>query len=259
MKIGIQTRTWGPDMNQQNLGQVLTEIAAAGYDGFEIGAQHLDISRPQQFSRLAAHHGLQTDGIHVGGEIHDPRSVRKALDNLERTVGFAAQAGAPFVPFSGRPKLDKSEEDYRRQAESLNRIGQLCSDHGIRLCYHNHFWEIENDCAELRNLCENTDPDLVWLCLDVGWVERAGGSPVAVASEFLERVAYFHLKDTKNDVWMEVGQGTVDFAGLFGLVKGRALAWSVVEQDETRREPVESARMSREYLKQPWGVDTMAG
>jgi inosose dehydratase len=254
MKIGIQTRPWGADMNQQNLGQILTEIAAAGYDGLEIGAQHVDISQPKPFYRLVADHGLQVVGIHVGGEIYDPQSVREALDNLERTVAFAAQGDVPFLPFSGRPKSGKTKADHQRQAESLNRIGQLCSNYGVQLSYHNHFWEIENDCAELRYLCEHTDPDLVWLCLDVGWVERAGGSPVAVGSEFLERVAYLHLKDTKDDLWMEVGHGTVDFDGLFQLIKGRDLAWSVVEQDETRRAPLESARLSREYLKEQVGV-----
>jgi sugar phosphate isomerase/epimerase len=254
MKIGIQTRPWGPDMNQRSLGQILAEVAAAGYDGVEIGAQHLDISQPHTFRRLVADHGLQVVGIHVGGEIYDPQSVREAMDNLAQTMAFAAQAGAPFLPFSGRPKPDKTDEDHRRQAESLNRIGQLCSGHGIRLCYHNHFWEIENDCAELRHLCEHTDPDLVWLCLDVGWVERAGGSPLAVANEFLERVAYFHLKDTRDDLWLEVGQGEVDFAGLFRLLEGQDWAWSVVEQDETQRTPLESARLSREYLKQQLSI-----
>jgi sugar phosphate isomerase/epimerase len=250
MKLGIQTRPWGPEMNQHHLDQILTEVAAAGYDGIEIGAQHLDLSRPEPFCRLVADHGLGVVGIHVGGEIYDPDSVRRALHDLEQTVAFAAQARAPYLPFSGRAKPDKTDEEHHHQAASLNRIGQLCADHGLRLCYHNHFWEIENDCAELRYLCRHTDPELVWLCLDVGWVERAGGSPLAVASEFLERVAYFHLKDTEDDLWMEVGQGTVDFPGLFRVIEGQGWAWSVVEQDETRRTPLESAHLSREYLGQ---------
>ena len=49
---------------------------------------------------------------------------------------------------------------------------------------------------------------------------------------------------------MEVGQGTVDFSGLFQAIEGRTWAWSVVEQDETQRTPLESARLSREYLEQ---------
>jgi sugar phosphate isomerase/epimerase len=237
-------------MNQQDLGQILAEVAAAGYDGIEIGAQHLDISQPEPFLRLVADHGLQVVGIHVGGEIYDPDSVRRALRDLEQTVVFAARVGVPYLPFSGRPKPDKTDEDHRQQAASLNRIGRLCADHGLQLCYHNHYWEIESDCAELRYLCQHTDPELVWLCLDVGWVERAGGSPLAVASEFLERVAYFHLKDTKEDLWMEVGRGAVDFPGLFRVIQERSWAWMVVEQDETRRAPFESARLSRKYLGQ---------
>jgi len=279
MKVGIQTRPWGPEMNRENLSQVLAETASAGYDGFEVGAQHLDISQPEPFRRLVARHGLEVVGIHVGGEIYDPKSVQEALDNLERTIAFTAEVGAPFMPFSGQLKPDRTEEEYRHQAEGLNQIGQLCRDHGITLCYHNHFWEIGNDCAELHYLCDHTDPDLVSLCLDVGWVERAGGSPVKVARAFLDRVAYFHFKDTRENEWMEVGHGTVDFPGLLQVIqgrhgwsaqspplsqgeragvsdwsKGKAEGWLVVEQDETRRTPAESAQMSRDYLEQVLGI-----
>ena len=256
-KVGVQTRPWGPEMNRDCLSEVLAEIASAGYDGFEIGAQHLDVSQPEAFRRLIAGHDLEVTGIHVGGEIYDPDSVREALDDLDRIVGFAAEVGAPFVPFSGQLKSDKTEQEHRYQAEGLNRIGQLCHDKGLVLCYHNHFWEIENDCAELRYLCQHTDPSLVSLCLDVGWVERAGGSPVDVAREFLDRVAYFHLKDTKESEWIEIGCGTVDFSGLIEIIQGhqsKAAGWLVVEQDETRRIPAESARISRDYLKREFEI-----
>ena len=167
---------------------------------------------------------------------------------------FTAEVGAAFVPFSGRLKADKTEEQLRHQADSLNRIGELCRDNGVTLCYHNHFWEIENNCWELHHLCDHTDPDLVSLCLDVGWIERAGGSPVEVTQAFLDRVAYFHVKDTTEDEWMEVGHGTVDFPGLFEVIGDCDDWWLVVEQDETRRRPVESARMSREYLRAQFHV-----
>lgn len=254
MKIGIQTRPWGPEKNRQQLTEVLADIARTGYDGFEIGAQHLEIARPEILQQLAAEHGLSVVGIHVGGEIYDPQSVQAALDNLERIIAYAKSVGAAYIPYSGKLKENKSEVELAHQAENLNRIGQLCQKQGLRLCYHNHYWEIENDCAELRHLCRHTDPDLVWLCLDVGWVARAGGDPVAVAEEFWDRVGYFHLKDTTPDEWMEIGSGTVDFAGLFKLIQGRYDGWLVVEQDETRRQPVDSARLSRNYMKEQFQI-----
>ncbi len=254
MKIGIQTRPWGPEMNRQHLSDVMADIATAGYDSFEIGAQHLDISKPDNLRKLAAQHGLNVAGIHVGGEIYDPQAVQNALDNLERIIAYARAVGAAFVPFSGRLKENKTEEDLRHQAENLNRIGQLCQRQGLKLCYHNHFWEIENDCAELRHLCVHTDPALVSLCLDVGWVERAGGAPVEVAKTFFNRVGYFHIKDTSPDEWLEVGYGTVDFSGLFEIIQRRQDWWLVVEQDDTKRQPLESATMSRNYLKEQFNL-----
>ncbi len=254
MNVGIQTRPWGPDMNRQNLPAILDDVATTGYDGFEIGAQHLDIARPEKLSQLAADHGLQVAGIHVGGEIYDPESVRAARDNLKRIIAYARAVGATFVPFSGKLKEDKTEQELQHQANNLNQIGQLCQEQGLKLCYHNHFWEIEHNSAELRHICQHTDPALVWLCLDVGWVKRAGGSPVAVVEEFFDRIGYFHIKDTTAEEWMEVGHGQVDFPALFEVIGRRQDWWLVVEQDETKRRPVESARLSRTYLQEKLGI-----
>jgi sugar phosphate isomerase/epimerase len=253
-KVGIQTRPWGPEKNRQQLPQVLAEIASAGYDGVEIGAQHLDFGRPEAFRQLVTSHGLQPAAIHTGGEIYDPQAVKKALENLERTVVFAAKTGAQFLAFSGKMKENRSLEEMQVEAENLGRVGQFCKDNGIRLAYHNHYWEIQEDCRELRYLCEHTDPSLVSLCLDVAWVHRADGNPAEVARTFLDRIAYFHIKDTTDTEWREVGYGDVDMASLFQVIRAREFPWLVVEQDETQRAPVESARMSREYLRQKLAV-----
>ncbi len=249
MRIGIQTRPWGPEANRQRLNAVLADVKAAGYDGIEIGAQHLDISQPAPFRQLLADHGLALAGIHVGGEIWNPQAVRDALARLEQTMAFAAAAGAPHFCFSGTPKRGKSDEELAQAATNLNRIGELAQSYGLRLAYHNHFWEIEQDCRELRFLRDHTDPALVSFLLDVAWVQRGGGDPVAVAREFLPRIAYFHLKDTRGSEWLELGEGDVDLHGVIEVMRGRELPWVVVEQDETKRPPVESARVSRAFLR----------
>ena len=254
MKIGIQTRPWGPEKNRQQLPQILTEIASAGYDGVEIGAQHLDIGKPEVFRQLVTSHGLAPAAIHTGGEIYNPQAVQEARDNWERTAIFAAQVGAQFLAFSGRAKENKSIEEVQIEADSLNRVGRFCRENGIRLAYHNHNWEIQDNCRELNLLCDHTDPALVSLCLDVAWAHRAGGNPAEVARMFLDRVAYFHVKDTTAAEWREVGHGDLDFDVLFAVVRTREWPWLVVEQDDTQRAPVESARMSREYLRQKLDV-----
>jgi sugar phosphate isomerase/epimerase len=77
---------------------------------------------------------------------------------------------------------------------------------------------------------------------------------VAVVESFFDRIRYFHLKDTTAEVWQEVGYGQLDFEALFPLIRRRQDWWLVVEQDEVQRPPAESARLSRNYLKQHLGV-----
>jgi sugar phosphate isomerase/epimerase len=249
MNIGAQTRPWGPERNRRDLPGVLGEVREAGYDGIEIGAQHLDIDKPREFSELLSSFGLKVAGIHVGGEIYNLAAVQAALDNLERTIAFAAAAGASYLPFSGKAKEGKTQDELNVQAESLNRVGQLCQQNGIRLAYHNHNWEIHNGCAELEHLCANTDPALVSLCLDVAWVHRGGAELGEVLRRRLDRVAYFHLKDSTATEWRELGRGDVDLQAPLRALQEREFGWAVWEQDETAVGAFESARISREYLR----------
>jgi inosose dehydratase len=257
VNIAVQTRPWGPERNRNDLTGILSEIAGAGYDGFEIGAQHLDLDHPSTFRQLLDDHGLDVVGVHVGGEIYDPKSVADALANLGHAVEFAAAVGASFLPFSGKMKENKSETEMRNQADSLNKIGALAKDAGLTLAYHNHFWEIQEGAAELHYLMDNTDPAIVSFCLDVAWVYRGGGDPAAVVTEMLEteRIGYFHLKDTTEDEWKELGRGVVDLPAIMGVIEDHGYdGWLVVEQDETQLEPVESARISRDYLRETFNV-----
>jgi sugar phosphate isomerase/epimerase len=254
MKVGVQTRPWGPDANRNHLSTVLAEARSAGFDGIEIGAQHLDISKPAEFRQLLADHELGVAAIHVGGEIYDPKSVDEAMKNLEKSIHFAATVGAPCLAFSGKISPHKSDEEYQNESDSLNRIGAMCRENGLVLAYHNHFWEIEDDYRQMRYLLGHTDPSFVSLCLDLGWVKRGGGNPAAAVREFLPRIAYLHVKDTTADQWKELGGGDVDLPAIKDAIKGHHFDWCVNEQDETQGPAVESVTISRRYLSEHWGV-----
>lgn len=252
MKIGLQTNVWAEESHQTELSHILAEIAAAGYDGLEIGARRLLqwLDQPAAFRQMLHANGLTIVGLHiVPAPIHDAEAVQASLADWQRIIDFAAALEAPFIPLSNLHQPDKTEAAYPIEAESLNRLGQLCRRAGLALCYHNHFWEIENDCRELFYLRDHTDPALVSFCLDVGWVERVGASPVEVSRAMLDRIGYFHLKDTLADRWIEPGQGAVDFPALLRLIAPGDW-WLVVERDEPLPRPAECARQSRRYLRQ---------
>ena len=254
MKVGIQTNAWSDELHKQDLPGILGDIEETGYIGFEVGSHRVDLGEPSLLCDLAARRGLAIVGLHCGGDLWNPATLPDVEARVARVAAFSAAVGAPFLPVSSGRKPDKSPADYAAEALALNRLGKLCADHGLRLAYHNHDWEVWTDYAGLRSLCELTEPGLVSLALDVGWVAKAGGSPTEAAGLFLDRTAYFHLKDTLDDWFTELGRGTANLEELGSFLRREWDGWLVVERDKAVDGPVESAAVSREYLRARWGV-----
>lgn len=264
MKIAIQSNAWSNEIHTHHLPQMLTEIAEVGYQGVEIGAHRLDQDHPEVFTGLLQEKGLEVAGIHTHGELFNPEEMQAAMPRIRKAIEFSAAVKSPFVMFSGKAKPGKTEQDQAHEAQMLNQIGELVYQHGMTLCYHNHYWEIEHQQKELSYLCENTNPELVSLLLDVGWVHRAGGRPEEVIPKFLPRIRAFHFKDFRvkdavNDTWTELGQGYVDFPRILDLIWNKGDYWIIVERDETLSNPAESARISAAYLKKQLADQELKG
>jgi sugar phosphate isomerase/epimerase len=138
----------------------------------------------------------------------------------------------------------------------------------LKVCYHNHYQEIDNDYRGLRQICNLTHPDLVSLALDLGWVHRAGENVQETIKEFVDRVELFHFKDVvgvlpaernslTNDLAaaVEIGEGDLCWTSIVGLLKKHAFSgWVVVEQDNTDKSPRVSYCQSRRYLNEVCGI-----
>ena len=208
MDIGIQSNVWSEDVHRDEMPRLIAEIAQAGYAGIEIGAHRVEsLDSPKIFLGMVKKEGLHVSGIHTLVKFYQDGN----LDYAKRAADFTQAVESQFMLVSGEAREAKTENDYKTTAEILNKVGEICNTNGIHYVYHNHWYEIENQQKELRALCELTDPDLVSLCLDIGWVERANASIVDVTTDFLNRIRYFHLKDTKDDKFVDLGKGTVNF------------------------------------------------
>jgi inosose dehydratase len=252
MNIGIQTNIWSQERHEKDLEGILADARAAGYDGIEIGAHRVDLTQPNAFRALLAKHNVQVSALHIHGDLADAAQAAAIAERAQIVSAFARQVGAPYVALSGKPRESKSDEDLAREAQLLNHLGYVCRANGARLLYHNHYWEIENDYRELRYLVEHTDAARVSLLLDVGWVNRVNGKPAQAIELFRARIAAFHLKDTLGDWFTELGRGTLDFAALKPAL-AQFDGWLIYERDQAVDHPLESARSSREFIRQQLG------
>jgi sugar phosphate isomerase/epimerase len=249
MKIAIQTNVWNNQFHQ-NLPELLAEIKSAGYDGLEIGAHRLDLSRPGAFVELLNRSGLAVSGLHVHGELHNPEAIQPLYDFYTQAAHFAAAVGAPFLLISGKPKENgKTQPELAAEVEVLQRVSDICRQQGLLLCYHNHYWELQQELRELEYLVAHTQQQDFGLALDVAWVHRAGHRPADIIHRFKERVLYLHMKDTTPDRFTDLGQGDVDFTAVKQAIQGLPLPWLAVERDEVLPEALASARACRDYLR----------
>lgn len=252
MNIAIQTNLWSQERHENALDGILSEARAAGYDGIEIGAHRVDLTQPDAFRARLAQHGLQVSALHIHGDLADAAQAIAIAQRAQSVSAFARDVGAPYVALSGTARVSKSTDDLAREAQLLNHVGYVCSTNGVRLIYHNHYWEIENDYRELRYLVEHTDAACVSLLLDVGWVNRVNGNPAQALALFRARIVCVHLKDTLGDWFTELGRGTLDFATLKPALAAFA-GWLVYERDQVVSDPLTSARLSREFIRQQLG------
>jgi len=256
MKIGIQSNVWSSERHE-DLDSVLAEISSAGYDGVEIGAHRVNLDDPAAMNRMLAKHGLQIAGLHTHAELHNPEAAASYLPMIEGAIRYAAAVSAPYVLISGKAKRGKSEAELALQGQMLNQIGQKCAEAGVQLLYHNHFWEIEADLREYRSIIAQTDPALLSLAMDVGWVKRAGQNPLEVIPAFIDRLAYFHLKDFRvyapeeiREEWTDIGVGYVRIPQVVELVKSYGVeVWLTYERDGVLPNAGEIAWQNREILR----------
>jgi sugar phosphate isomerase/epimerase len=95
------------------------------------------------------------------------------------------------------------------------------------------------------------DPGHVAFEIDVYWAAYAGVDPVQLIGEFAGRAPLVHLKDMApgSRTFAEVGSGTLDIPAILNAARNVGAQWFVVEQDVCQRPPLESVRMSYEYLR----------
>ncbi len=159
----------------------------------------------------------------------------------------------------------------KNAAEILNRIGEKLSGMGLKACVHPHLNTFCEGPEEVDRVMALTDPRYVWLAPDTAHLYAGGADVPAVFKKHFDRIAYVHAKDTEHvhpsigsdvgsitimEVFTELGNGKVPFEEIFGIMRERGYSgWVTVELDKSGRTPEESAKISRDYLRDRMGVD----
>jgi sugar phosphate isomerase/epimerase len=201
---------------------VLRRIADFGYGAVEPYDVRTD---PEQLRADLDETGLAVCSVHAGllGEGDD------VLLNGARTVG-ADTVIVPWVP----PERFAGTEAIAVLAGELNDAAAKAADHGLRLGYHNHDFELSSIVGgrpALEVLADALE-EAVILEVDTYWAAVGGQDVPALLGRLGDRVRYLHVKDgpvTKGDPMTAVGSGLMPVPEI--LAACPSAEWHVVELD----------------------------
>ncbi len=173
-------------------------------------------------------------------------------DHWQKSIEDAVIAGQQYLICSTMPTGGQTVDNYQRVAEKFNIAGDQCKAAGLKFGYHNHDYEFDTREGQVLYdvLLNNTDPKLVHMELDLGWVVVTGNKPADYFARFPGRFPLWHLKDMLIDKRhsTEFGKGQLDIAGVLQLAKQAGMQYYFVEQEEYEVNATQSLRHDFDYL-----------
>jgi sugar phosphate isomerase/epimerase len=238
--VGIQLYTVRRLMTQDAAG-TLAALAQIGYQEVELAG--LYGHKPAEFRKMLDAAGLVAPATHIG--------LAALRSNPGQVLDDAGTLGHHWVIVPWVDAAERTPAGMRQVADLLNSVGAQARQRGLRMGYHNHEFELKigDGVASFDILLENTDPSIVDFELDLFWIRRAGGDPLAYFNRYPGRFMGLHVKDMAADGKMvNVGEGAIDFAGIFAQADGAGVKHYFVEHDQPA-DPINDARVSFQALQ----------
>ncbi|MFZ7091810.1 sugar phosphate isomerase/epimerase family protein [Primorskyibacter sp. 2E233] len=209
--------------------KLLADLGYTQVEGF--GGSYED---PAAFKALLDANGLSMPSGHFF-------PVGSFEDGLEQSLDTARTLGMNRV-FCPAPEDDLRTDTpdlaaWKAIAARLETAAKKVKDAGFAFGWHNHHWEFMGDSPAMDILLTEA-PSIDWE-MDVAWVVRGGGDPLEWIEKYRGRITTAHIKDIARagecldeDGWADVGQGTMDWAGIMQALRAAGVDLFVMEHDK---------------------------
>lgn len=203
--------------------ETLRRLAAIGFRRVE---PYGVVENAEALGAGLAAHGLSAPTAHAALVGKDQEAVFAAA--REWGIGVVIE---PLVP---APRW-QSVADISETASALNAAAEVATEFGVRVGYHNHWWELESRIAgrsALEVFADQLSPEVV-LEVDAYWATAGGEDAAALLRRLGERVCAIHVKDgslaTDATGQVPAGQGRVPLGEVLAAAPD---ALRVVEFDQ---------------------------
>lgn len=260
ISIAAMTLTWNNPPHEQ-FPLWLSEVKGAGYDGISGFANsqafQYFMKHPSKLASLLGEFNLRLASLDVNSQGDH--------DYYRRVSEFLAELGCSnmaYIDAKGSPK------EFAKLGQRLSEIGEISLACGVHTLYHNHTRGTGETFAELKKVHEHTDPEKVFIMLDLGHATKdfidlpIEDRAIRFLRKYWDQIKFLEFKDwnEQSDLNTPLGEGHCDYASVFKLIQDRGYnGWITVEQNgndglSLGRKPVECARLSRDFILRGLGM-----
>ena len=264
--------------------EVLDAVAAAGYEGIDLGPVGF-LGLDEGLRAALDSRGLVLTGGYVEVDVSADDAPKAGLAELslvcDQFDAAAAPTPAQFLPrptvaIIGAPVQGSGETAgprWERIERTVGEVMRQCEARGYEARLHN---EVGTQISSQDSVVRALETTPAALCLDSGHLIAAGGDPVAILRDWRDRVSHFHLKDARmplsgqpydeamqlweDDAFCPLGDGSGQVEEVLAELRASNYAgWIVVEQDVLPRNPAGTSSRAHTRRKTGSTCVTVAG
>ncbi|MEZ4507154.1 MAG: sugar phosphate isomerase/epimerase [Thermomicrobiales bacterium] len=236
MQVAIQLYTVRDKTASDMIGTI-AKLGAIGYRAVEFAGY--GNSEP-----AAIREALDKAGI-AGVAAHVP--LARIDGEFDTVVKEMHTIGAKHLIIPWLAPEQRTRAGFDHVIDTLNKRAPEARDAGLRLGYHNHDFEFikdEDGIFPFDRIANSTDPSLVSLEIDAGWVQYAGQDPVAVIEQYAARVPLIHAKEEQVDGVEDLpapGSGPMPWKAIVAAGNAAGTEYLIAEDDR----PLDSMKTAR--------------
>lgn len=237
-KIGIQLYTVREPLSKDFEG-TLKKLSELGIKGVELAFYYGGLE-PDAMADLIKKLKLTVIGIY--------ESAENICNTDSKVYEYAAALGCKYLT-SGLG-LEAFQYNFAGAIAKIKKSANVAASKGITFCYHAHAHEFQKINGEyIIDKILSEVPNMAFEA-DTAWIKCGGEDPSGYIKKYLDRIPLLHFKDVKADNKItELGNGIVDFPAVLKVINGSNIEWVSYEQDITDLNPIESTKISINYLK----------
>lgn len=242
MEYGLQLYTVRKLLTSDNeIRRVFQRIKALGYTSVQL------YGKPDLLNacaKNAANMGLRISGI--------LSNIPYCQEYTREIFELCKKYGIPDLGISSNRVECESIDSYTKE---VNHFFSMLPAHIETFSYHNHSHEfsvIQHGRSAMDVLLSELDPGICWMP-DTYWLHDGACDVIDFLEAHGDRVRIMHLKDRKTKpaafMFCEVGYGCLNFQQILKTARNCGIREYIVEQDECDQDPMNSIKLSMDYLK----------